>query len=77
MSLLLGCYCRWWWWLGQYAMSGDLNSIQLRDKLTPDPRHGSSVVMSDCNGHVRSAPSPRHQQNFRDGPFSAVCDITE
>lgn len=55
-SLLWRCY--YWWRLGQYAMSNGKNSIQLRYKLTPDPQHGSSVVMIDCNGHVRPALPP-------------------
>lgn len=42
-------------WLGQYATSNDRNSIQLQDELTPDPRHDSSVVLRDCDGHDHTA----------------------
>lgn len=74
-SLLWSCY--YWWWLGQYAMSNGRNSIQLRYKLTPDPRQGSSVVMSDCNGHVRSAPSLCCQWNIRNSRSSVGSDVNE
>lgn len=46
------------WRLGQYAISNGTNSIPLRDKMTPDPRLGSWVVVSHCDPHYRPAPSP-------------------
>lgn len=58
-------------------MSNSRNSAKLRYKLTPDPRHGSSVEMSDCYGHVRSASSVCYQQYSRNSLSSAGCDITE